>query len=91
MTHETPPCEVTLVYRHVGAGHVFTAEGMPGFYIGSSSLKKAFEMAMVGLGAHAYETETSFDEFEASIGSESLLANFLCARRNVGGATSVHS
>ena len=91
MANITPPCEVALTYRPVGAGHVFTAEGMPEFHIASSQLKRAFELAIKGIGEHvselsgekvAYHTELTFDEFKACVDGESLMANFLLARRD---------
>lgn len=46
------PEEVTLIYRKVGATHVFTAEGFPGFHIGSSRLATAYKEALGALGEH---------------------------------------
>lgn len=70
--HNSPPKEIDLVYREVGKTHVFIAPKLRGFHIGSSSLEKAFGLAIEALGQHvtrltktpaAYQVDCTFSEF----------------------------
>jgi hypothetical protein len=91
----TPPNEIALVYREVGASHVFNAPEVPGFHIGSSLLKKAFEQALIGLGEHMsrvcgrsvhYGADLTYEQFLAHLknpdlqGTEALFSNFVIAK-----------
>jgi hypothetical protein len=75
---ETPPEEITLVYRPVGPSHVFTANGpeMSGFHISHPQRKTAFELAVKALGKHVhliyavdahYQFERTYEDFEAHL------------------------
>lgn len=68
----SPPDMIRLVYEEVGKTHVFTAENFPGFHIGASVLRKAYDDAIVALGEHvsrvygctvSYDTGLDFDAF----------------------------
>jgi hypothetical protein len=79
--NNTPPKEVCLLYALVGGTHVFTAEGIRGFHIGSADLKTAFDRSIVALGMHIsrltgvqaqYVLEYDYDEFLEHIQSGNM-------------------
>lgn len=89
MANNQPPREITLVYREVGKTHVFSTQEFRGFHVGSSSLKFAFEKAIVALGLHVseefscpveYVMESTFSEFEDHLSGKGVTPGFIVAK-----------
>ena len=85
-----PPDHVTLVYREVGKTHVFTAQGLKGFHVGSCTLDAAFKLALTALGEHVsllcgrevkYEAATALRDFKQHLKGDDILAPFVVANR----------
>lgn len=73
---QTPPSVISLAYKAVGNTHVFYAPDYRGYYIGSSSLRTAYDSAEAALGEHItrlygvtveYQMSGDFESFEKSI------------------------
>ena len=74
----TPPREVTLVYQLIAGQHSFFSREVPGLAVGSSDLREAYTLAIVGLGHHvgvlwsqsvSYEAVVSFEQFATELES----------------------
>lgn len=51
MEHPTPPSRITVLYRNIGTGHVFTSPDIDGLHVVRSELKPAYELLLTVVSA----------------------------------------
>ena len=51
MERPTPPAKITVLYRNIGTGHVFTSPDLDGLHVVRSELKPAYELLLTLVSA----------------------------------------
>ncbi|MGP0094614.1 MAG: hypothetical protein ACLPKB_32395 [Xanthobacteraceae bacterium] len=81
---QSPPDQVTLIYRNVDGVHSFSLLEIPGLIVSDHDLKRAFEHSIKGAGrligdvcnqAVEYSAEISFSQFKDLIDRQEGTAN----------------
>ena len=84
VVEQSPPEQVTLVYRTIDGAHSFSALEVPGLVVLDHDLRRAFHQSVEGVGSLVslvcgktvkYEVALSFENFKAKVDKQAGTAN----------------